>query len=54
MTLGNPITPAEIAAFPDEKQGYRDLSWLILRRICDLTDNPERSWREARGDVQSR
>jgi 1-acyl-sn-glycerol-3-phosphate acyltransferase len=51
MTLGQAITPGEIEAFPDEKQGYRDLSWLILRRICDLTEDPERSWREANGDA---
>jgi 1-acyl-sn-glycerol-3-phosphate acyltransferase len=52
MTVGKPVTPDEISAFPDEKQGYRDLSWLILRRICDLTDHPERSWQEAKGDAQ--
>lgn len=47
MTFGPPITPEEINAFPDDKHGYRDLSWLISRRICDLTDDPERSWQEA-------
>ena len=47
MTLGTPITPDEIASFPDDKQGYRELSWRILRRICDLTGDPERSWQEA-------
>jgi len=52
MTLGKPISIDEITAFPDQKQGYRDLSWLISRRICDLTDDPDQSWQEAQGEAE--
>jgi hypothetical protein len=50
MTVGQPITPEEIAAYADDKHGYRDLSWLIMRRICDLTDDPAAAWQQA-GDT---
>jgi 1-acyl-sn-glycerol-3-phosphate acyltransferase len=49
MTVGPPISPDEIAAHPDDKNGYRELSWLIMRRICDLTDDPVDSWQQAGG-----
>jgi 1-acyl-sn-glycerol-3-phosphate acyltransferase len=53
MTVGPPITPQEIYSYSDDKQGYRDLSLLIMRRICDLTEDPQRSWSEARSDVET-
>lgn len=49
MTFGAPITLAEINSFPDQGDGYRDLSRLIMRRICDLAPDPERAWAEATG-----
>lgn len=51
IRFGAPITPEEIAAHPDSKDGYRDISWLVLRRICDLGDDPERLWAEAQGGL---
>ena len=51
IRFGKPITPEELASYPDSKDGYRDISWLILRRICDLGDDPERLWREAKSQV---
>lgn len=53
VRLGAPISPDEIAAHPDNKEGYRAISWLVMRRICDLGDDPERLWAEAHGGGES-
>ena len=48
VRFGAPITPQEIAAHPDTKDGYRAISWLVMQRICNLGDAPVRLWEEAR------
>ena len=50
MRLGPVIEAAEIAAFPDDKKGYRDLSDRIMRAICDLSEDPAASWAQTRID----
>lgn len=47
MTFGAPITLDEINAHSADNGGYRALSWLIMRRICDLAPDPDRAWAEA-------
>jgi 1-acyl-sn-glycerol-3-phosphate acyltransferase len=48
IRLGPVIEIADLAAFPDDKQGYRDLSDRIMRAICDLSDDPAAAWAQSR------
>ncbi|MBI5867589.1 MAG: 1-acyl-sn-glycerol-3-phosphate acyltransferase [candidate division Zixibacteria bacterium] len=47
IRIGPTIRVEEIAAFPDDKQGYRDLTDRIMRAICDLSDDPATAWAQS-------
>lgn len=51
MKIGPVFEREEIAAFPDDKQGYRDLSDRIMRAICDLSEDPAAAWEQSRASL---
>ncbi|MBI3872182.1 MAG: 1-acyl-sn-glycerol-3-phosphate acyltransferase [candidate division Zixibacteria bacterium] len=44
VTVGEPMSAQEALSYADDKSGYRALSQRIMRRICDLSDDPGRDW----------
>ncbi|MEW5702726.1 MAG: lysophospholipid acyltransferase family protein [Candidatus Zixiibacteriota bacterium] len=47
IRTGEPIPAEEVLAFPDDKDGYRALSRLIMQRICALSDDSARDLADA-------
>lgn len=44
VKVGEPMSAPEVLSYADDKSGYRALSHRIMRRICDLSDDPDRDW----------